>query len=52
MEKHSRIGKTWTDGSGVTRVWTEESEAAHQEWLKRLDAKLAKINQNPLKTES
>lgn len=47
----SRIGKTWTDGNGVTHVWTEASEAAHQEWLKRFDARLSEINQNPLATK-
>lgn len=45
--KSGRIGKTWTDGNGVTHTWTEESEAAHQEWLKRFDARLSKINANP-----
>lgn len=32
---NSRIGKTWTDGNGVTHTWTAESESAHQEWLAR-----------------
>lgn len=45
--KHGRIGKTWTDGNGITHVWTHESEAAHQAWLKKFDVRMADVNQNP-----
>lgn len=37
----SRIGRTWTDGNGITHTWTKASEKAHRAWLKRTEARLS-----------